>query len=108
MKRLELLITECTVQGQTMELDYRKQLMGYLETPPGGATIVEQHRIGRVYDALEKSEGTVVLLEDADHETLCKILKEIKFAVYNKKIVDMVDSILDAPDSQLQQVFVDG
>lgn len=105
MKRLELLQTQCNIQGQNMKLDYRLQLMGFIEEPPGGANIVEQRRIGRVHAALEGAEGKgAVLLEDADHDTLCKILNEIKFKVYNKKIVDMVESVLAAPDSQLEQV----
>jgi hypothetical protein len=101
MKRIELLKTKCEIQGETLELDYRKQLMGFLETPPGGANIVEQRRIGRVYDALEKADDDMVLLEDADHETLCKILNDIKFVVYNKTMLDMLESVLAAPDGTL-------
>jgi hypothetical protein len=97
MKRLALLKTECKIQGQTLELDYRTQLMGFIEEPPGGATIVEQRKIGRVHDALEAAEDSV-LLEDADHETLCKILNEIKFKVYSKQILAMLESVLDAPN----------
>jgi hypothetical protein len=103
MKRIELLKTECMIQGQTLELDYRTQLMGFIEEPPGGATIVEQRKIGRVHDALNDAldkdgDESHVLLEDADHETLCKILNEIKFKVYSKEILAMLESVLDAPN----------
>lgn len=105
MKKIELIQTQCLIRGETMLLDYRKQLMGFIEEPPGGANIVEQRRIGRVHDALEKAkDSTVVVLEDADHETLCKILNEIKFVVYNKKILDMLESVLAAPESKLEKI----
>jgi hypothetical protein len=97
MKFIHLLKTECKIQGRTLELDYRTQLRGFIAEPPGGATIDEQRRIRRVDEALEKAEDSV-LLEDADHETLCKILNEIKFKVYSKEILAMLESVLDAPN----------
>jgi hypothetical protein len=100
MRRIELLQTECAIQGQTMALDYRVQLLGFIEEPPGGATILEQRKILRVYDALEQANGCdFVMLEDADHETLCNILREIKFKVFNREILAMVESVLEAPEA---------
>lgn len=101
MKRIELLVTKCTIQEQELDLDYRLHLMGLLETPPGGANIIEQRRICRVHDALIAAAGKeIVLLEDADHETLCGILKETKFKVYSKPILEMLESVLEAPNAE--------
>ena len=98
MRRIELLKTVCVIQGQTLPLDYRTQLLGFIEEPPGGATISQQRKIARVYDALETAED-YVCLEDADHDTLCTILREIKFKVFNREILAMLESVLEAPES---------
>jgi hypothetical protein len=63
--------------------------------PQKGADIEELRRSIRVLDALDACDGTLEL-EDADWEHLCQKVKAMQWAFVDRRIVQLIDSVLEA------------
>ena len=99
MKKVILEVTTCELNGKEVALDYRTALIGLISNPVDGMKLDQMRNIERVYDKLidATSPGSVVL-EDAEHATLCGCLKTAQFRVFDKGILNMVESSLSAED----------
>lgn len=97
MKKIQLALTNCVINGETSELDYREQLLALICNPADGMNLAEMRNIEKVYDKLSEAQcpGSV-LLEDAEHATLEGILRQVKFRVFSKDIKTMVESVISA------------
>jgi hypothetical protein len=63
--------------------------------PQKGADIEEMRRSIRVLDALEVANGTLEL-EDADWQHLCQKVRAMQWAFVDRRIVQLIDDVLDA------------
>lgn len=99
MKKVILEKVDCGINGETVHLDYKEQLLGIIVNPADGMNLAEMRSIEKVYDKLERAEcpGSI-LLEDAEHVTLKGILETTKFRLFSKEIKQMVESVV-APET---------
>lgn len=92
MKKLELKETEIK-KSNTETLNYKELISAALNVvPQGGFSPEEIRKRLRVIDALDKS-NEVFELEDADVETLKRCVKEMKWGVMHKNIVEFNDDV---------------
>lgn len=64
-------------------------------SPESRIGIDEMRRRCRILDALEKSDGQL-LLEDADHETLRKAIEAFPFQIAHRDILAVIDDVMQA------------
>jgi hypothetical protein len=104
MKRIQLQsiadarFTPNTPEYQANLLDWSEAIRQVLRRPldpQKGADIEEMRRSIRVLDALEAADGTLEL-EDADWQHLCQKVRAMQWAFIDKRIVQLIDSVLDA------------
>lgn len=63
---------------------------------PRQQKVDEMRRRVRILDALEKATTTGMMIEDADHEHLVKIVKEFDFGIAHPELLRVIDDILGA------------
>lgn len=73
-----------------------KAVIGAVAGGPARQKVDEMRRRVRILDALEKEPSTHILLEDADHEHLVKLVNEFDFGVAHPDLLKIVDDILEA------------
>lgn len=64
--------------------------------PGKGIDADEMRRRCRLLDALEKADGNELVLEDADHALLVRLIKGFQFAAAHPKLLVIIDDVLDA------------
>lgn len=107
MKKVILVVTSCTINGEVLPLDYKEQLIGLIVNPPGGMNLREMRDMEKVYDKLVEAQCPgFMLLEDAEHKTLSEFLQDEKqkFKVFDKDIKLMLESVIASDQVQVNQV----
>lgn len=61
-----------------------------------GVTVDEIRRRCRIIDAVERAAEDGVLLEDADHDLLRKLVSEFRFGMARPDLLQIIDDILQA------------
>ena len=59
----------------------------------GGFKVAELKKRMRILDALEKSAGGALLLEDADYEHLMRLLDKVEFNQVNRDLMSVIEAI---------------
>jgi hypothetical protein len=104
MKRIQLRVipddraTPGTAEYTANVLDWSEAIRQVLRRPldpQKGADIEELRRSIRVLDALEVANGTLEL-EDADWDHLCQKVRAMQWAFVDRRIVHLIDDVLDA------------
>ena len=105
MKKVILVVTSCTINGEVLPLDYKEQLIGLISNPAEGMNLAQMRNIEKVYDKLTEAQcpGSM-LLEDAEHATLKQILETVKFKVFDKDIKLMVETVIAAEDYKVNPI----
>lgn len=77
------------------ESNYKELITASLNFVPQekGLKIDEQRKRLRILEALEKSDGVTLTLEDADAETLVALIDSMVWAIFSKDIVQFTDDI---------------
>ncbi len=96
MKQIQLksVKEKVIVNGSELEQEFKtieliRQAVNF--TPPGGFGASDMMNRLRILDSIDKVNGDVALqLEDADHENLKKYVKETRWGVVSKTIVDFI------------------
>jgi hypothetical protein len=99
VKTIELKIVE-RAAGEPW--DYREVIKNVINgvDPREGLSVDEMRKRLRVVDALEACDGPVLELEDADYELLARKVREMKWIVVDRVIVDFCDDIANAADAK--------
>lgn len=74
--------------------DYRELINVVVNAAPqGGMTMSDMRSRLRIIDAVEKSNGENIALEDADYDTLLTCLDAMRWAIVDRQIVDFEDAV---------------
>ena len=77
---------------------YAELLQVVLDVPPqGGFTTTEMRSRIKIQKALIKN-APEIQLEDADHEKLSNLVKDMKWGVNAQELVDMEEAVINAKD----------
>jgi hypothetical protein len=83
-------ITEVKVKfrgNENKEMDYKDLIELSLDiVPSGGFTPKDIKDRNRIQEALDKSDGKIIVLEDADFENLEKIVKDSRWTIRDKEL----------------------
>ncbi len=77
-------------------LNYKNELKTVFKTPADprvGAEIEEMRKSIRILDALDKVQGNVLELEDADYAYLQDRMRKAKFGMVHPAVVDFIDEM---------------
>lgn len=73
--------------SETKELDYKDLIEHALDIiPQGGFTPKDIRERNRIQEAIDKSNGVSIKLEDADYEALEKIMKDSRWIIRNTEL----------------------
>ena len=97
MKQIELKV----VPTEAGVLDYRKLILEISRTHPHGITIPEMEKAVRVIARARDANG-ILLLEDADWETLKTYIQGYPFAYASKELLQFSKDISGAPEAELE------
>lgn len=91
-----------TFENKTIEVKsgepttYAKLLQICLDVPPqGGFTTAEMKARLKVSTVLDKAI-TEISLEDADHEKLVSLVKDMKWGIMSQDLIDLEEAVLNA------------
>lgn len=70
-------------------------------TPGQGISPDEMRRRCRVLDALDAIEGAELMLEDADHAFLVRLINVFQFGMANRELLAIIDGIVKAGQSSV-------
>lgn len=85
------------VKGQ-QQTTYAELLQVVLDVPPKeGFTTTEMRSRIKIQKALIKNAAEIQL-EDADHEKLANLVKDMKWGVNAQELVDMEEAVINAKD----------
>ena len=80
-----------TIQGENGVLNYAELAKLCVNQPKqGGYTVTDMQQRLRILDKLDK-KGDVIEIEDADFEVLKPLVKNMKWAIIHKDLVDFVN-----------------
>jgi len=82
-------------------IDFSSLVKQVVRTPldkAAGADIVEIRRGVRVLDALDKEEGSILELEDADWEYLKRKVEKMTWVVVDRRFAQFYDDVMEATD----------
>lgn len=65
-----------------------------------GINADDMRRRVRLLDALEKADGDSLLLEDADHAVLVRLINGFQFGTADRRLLQIIDDIADAKAPQ--------
>ena len=95
-KKLELKVITLNEEGapeQTIKYeDLIKNSVNYISREQGGLNVEQQRQRIKILDALEKAKGTLEL-EDSDASILQQLVKDTKWLVVNKGIIQFADDV---------------
>ncbi len=85
------------VDGKTIGISYRLQLQAILKQPPTlqGSSIDEVRRAIHVLDAIEKCDGKVLNLEDADFEFMKQRVLATRWPFVDQAILKFVEDVTE-------------
>jgi len=82
-------------------IDFSNLVRQVVRTPMdknAGADIVEIRRGIRVLDALDKEEGSILELEDADWEYLKRKVEKMTWVIVDRRFAQFYDDVMEATD----------
>jgi hypothetical protein len=109
MKKIGMFITTFKVKqvrdDSIINIDesatYKDLMLTILNKPIEGGSISEQRKVSAVMDKVEAAKD-ILLLEDAEWETLKARAERFSWGIISKEIVAFVDSILNAETVTLE------
>lgn len=69
-------------------------------TPGQGINADEMRRRCRLLDALEKADTDALLLEDADHELLVRLINDFQFGTAHPKLLAVIDAVVQSKEPE--------
>jgi len=100
MAKQFLLLDKSDKSDEGMKFDYAGVLSLVIKSPldpRAGMDLDEQRKSIRILDKVEAAKtGTMLTLEDADYDFLVSKLKAFKWGTADRRIVELVDNVLDA------------
>lgn len=93
-------------EGFKDTMNYKEQILLALKTPidQQGANYEEMEQVLPLRKKIRECEDEEIVLEDAEHETLCRYMRAAKFRFSLEVIHEMLKAIIEAPQSDLKAV----
>lgn len=73
--------------------------------PGQGINAADMRRRCRLLDALEKVEGSALLLEDADHALLVQLINAFQFGTAHPQLLATIDDVVNAKEPEPLRVI---
>ena len=94
MRDIQLKTVDLVQDGKKTPISYKNQLAAIMRTPTRDTADIEEIRKSvRILNELDKVEGDVLRLEDADFEYVCQRVKSARWPIIDAVILAFVEDV---------------